>query len=148
MVDAHCRTTLADVYAIGDGAAQPSRWAGGVTLRIESVQNATDQATCVAKLIAGTNDAPYDAVPWFWSNQYDLKLQTVGLSVGYDATVLRGDPASRSFSVVYLREGRVVALDCINATRDYVGGRALVVNGATPDPAVLADPAVALKTLA
>jgi len=146
-VDAHCRTSLADVYAIGDGAAQPSRWAGGVTLRIESVQNATDQATCVAKLIAGASDAPYDAVPWFWSNQYDLKLQTVGLSVGYDATVLRGDPAARSFSVVYLRDGRVVALDCINATRDYVGGRGLIVNGATPDKAVLADPAVALKTL-
>jgi 3-phenylpropionate/trans-cinnamate dioxygenase ferredoxin reductase subunit len=148
VVDAHCRTTLVDVYAIGDGAAQPSRWAGGATLRIESVQNATDQATCVAKLIAGASEAPYDALPWFWSNQYDLKLQTVGLSVGYDATVLRGDPATRSFSVVYLHEGRVVALDCINATRDYVGGRALVVNGATPDPLVLADPAVALKILA
>ena len=61
-------------------------------------------------------------MPWFWSNQYDLRLQTVGLSTGYDATVTRGDPAARSFSVIYLKQGRVIALDCVNAVRDYVQG--------------------------
>jgi len=64
-------------------------------------------------------------VPWFWSNQYDLKLQTVGLSTGHDDVVMRGDPATRSFSLVYLRQGRVIALDCVNAVKDYVQGRPL-----------------------
>ncbi len=73
--------------------------------------------------------APYHAVPWFWSNQYDLKLQTVGLSAGHDATLVRGDPAARSWSLVYLRGGRVIALDCINAARDFVQGKALVEAG-------------------
>jgi len=86
-------------------------------------------------------------VPWFWSNQYDLKLQTVGLSIGYDATVVRGDPAARSFSVMYLRQGRVIALDCVNATKDYVQGRKLVVEGVSIDPAALADAGVPLKEL-
>ena len=86
-------------------------------------------------------------MPWFWSNQYDLKLQTVGLHHGHDALVLRGDPAARSFSSIYLREGRVAALDCVNAVRDYVQGRRLVESGAAPDPARLADPAVPLKEL-
>jgi 3-phenylpropionate/trans-cinnamate dioxygenase ferredoxin reductase subunit len=86
-------------------------------------------------------------VPWFWSNQYDLKLQTVGLSIGHDAAITRGDPASRSFSIVYLRGGRVVALDCVNAIKDYVGGRALVESGAAIDPTLLADASVPLKAL-
>jgi 3-phenylpropionate/trans-cinnamate dioxygenase ferredoxin reductase subunit len=86
-------------------------------------------------------------MPWFWSNQYDLKLQSVGLSVGHDATLVRGDPATRSFSVLYLLEGRVLALDCVNATRDYVQGRRLIESGAIVRPALLADPAVPLKML-
>jgi len=147
VVDAHGRTSLPDVYAIGDCAAHANRFAGGATIRLESVQNASDMATTVARAIVG-DPAPYDAVPWFWSNQYDLKLQTVGLSTGHDAAVLRGDPAARSFSVVYLKAGRVVALDCVNAVRDYVQGRALVVGGAAVDPAALADAAVPLKDLA
>ena len=91
---------------------------------------------------------PYDAVPWFWSNQYDLKLQTVGLSIGHDATVLRGDPAGRSFSLIYLKDGAVIALDCVNAVKDYVAGRALVAGAVRADPAQLADPQVPLKVLA
>ncbi len=99
----------------------------------------------VAKLLTDA-PAPYDALPWFWSNQYDLKLQTVGLSTGHDTCVVRGDPAKRAFSVVYLRAGSVIALDCVNAVRDYVQGRALVAAGARIDPAVLADTAIPLKT--
>ncbi|NWP75133.1 NAD(P)/FAD-dependent oxidoreductase, partial [Escherichia coli] len=80
-----------------------------------------DQGTVAAKTICGI-EARYDAVPWFWSNQYDLKLQTVGISAGHDTLVVRGDPAARSFSLVYYRQGRVIALDCVNAVKDYVQG--------------------------
>ena len=99
-------------------------------------------AITAAKAICGEPDA-YATVPWFWSNQYDLKLQTLGLSIGHDAEVVRGDPATRSFSVVYLKAGRVVALDCVNAVWDYVQGKALL--GRVADPARLADTSRALK---
>ncbi len=146
MVDAFCRTSLADIYAIGDLAAHANEFAGGVVIRLESVQNANDMATVVAKGVTGA-PAPYRAVPWFWSNQYDLRLQTVGLSLGYDATVLRGSPAAGSFSLVYLRKGKVVALDCVNSVRDYVQGKVLIERGAEPDPAALADISLPLKSL-
>jgi 3-phenylpropionate/trans-cinnamate dioxygenase ferredoxin reductase component len=115
-------------------------------MRVESVQNANDQATCVAKAICG-DPQPYHAFPWFWSNQYDLRLQTAGLSAGYDATLVRGDPAQRSFSVVYLKGGRVIALDCVNMVKDYVQGRKLVEAKAHPDLDRLADAGVPLKEL-
>jgi 3-phenylpropionate/trans-cinnamate dioxygenase ferredoxin reductase subunit len=146
-VDSYCRTSLPDVYAIGDCAAYENPWAAGLRLRLESVQNATDMGSCAARAIAGAPE-PYTAMPWFWSNQYDLRLQTVGLSVGHDETVLRGDPATRSFSLLYLLEGRVIALDCVNSTRDYVQGRRLIESGTIADPAKLADPTVPLKELA
>ncbi|MGZ8334379.1 MAG: NAD(P)/FAD-dependent oxidoreductase [Allosphingosinicella sp.] len=145
-VDAHCRTSLKNVYAVGDCAAHENRFAGGLRIRLESVQNAHDQAMTAAKSITG-NPQPYEAVPWFWSNQYDLRLQTVGLSVGHDQTVVRGRPEERSFSVIYLLEGRVIALDCVNATRDYVQGRKLVLERRTIDRERLADTAVPLKEL-
>lgn len=146
-VDSLCRTSLPDIFAIGDCALHANRFADGAEIRLESVQNANDQAKVVARSIMGTDEA-YDAVPWFWSNQYDLRLQTVGLSTGFDQTVLRGDPATRSFSLVYLREGRVIALDCVNMVKDYVQGKALVVGGLAIDPARLADASVPLKELA
>ena len=145
-VDDLCRTSLPDVYAIGDCAAFACAFAGGQVMRVESVQNANDMATCVAKHICG-EAKPYHAFPWFWSNQFDLRLQTAGINVGYDATVVRGDPAERSFSVVYLREGRVLALDCVNATKDYVQGRKLVEAGASPALSDLADASKLLKEL-
>ena len=146
LVDATCRTSLPDVYAVGDCAAHANRFADGAVIRLESVQNANDQATLVARALTGAPQ-PYEAVPWFWSDQYDLKLQTVGLSTGHDGVVVRGDPATRAFSIVYLKRGRVIALDCVNATRDYVQGRALVVAGAEIAPEVLADAGVPLKSL-
>ena len=145
-VDDLCRTSLPDVYAIGDCAAHANGYADGATIRLESVQNANDQGTTVAKAITG-NPAPYKAVPWFWSNQYDLRLQTVGLSIGHDATVTRGDPAVRSFSVIYLKAGRVIALDCVNAVKDYVQGKKLVETGAVIAPERLADTSVLLKEM-
>ncbi|HEX4848310.1 MAG TPA: FAD-dependent oxidoreductase [Novosphingobium sp.] len=145
-VDELCRTSLPDVFAIGDCAAHANGFAEGAVIRLESVQNANDMATTAAKAICG-DPQPYRATPWFWSNQYDLKLQTVGLSTGHDATVLRGDPAARSFSVLYLRKGKVIALDCVNAMKDYVQGRKLVEAGAQIDPALLADAATPLKDM-
>ncbi|OYU34214.1 FAD-dependent oxidoreductase [Novosphingobium sp. PASSN1] len=143
-VDDHCRTSLPHIFAIGDCAAHTNSFAGGAHIRLESVQNANDMATTVARLLTG-NPKPYHAVPWFWSNQYDLRLQTMGMSLGYDTTVLRGDLAARSFSIIYLKAGRIIALDCVNAVKDYVQGKALVEQGIRVDPAVLADVDVPLK---
>ena len=145
-VDDTCRTSLPDIYAIGDCAAHANPFANGAVIRLESVQNAHDMAATVAKAICG-DPQPYRACPWFWSNQYDLRLQTVGLSAGHDATVLRGKPAERSFSVVYLREGRVIALDCVNRTKDYAQGRKLVEARAVIEPEVLLDADKPLKEM-
>lgn len=145
-IDEYCRTSLPDVLAVGDCANHVNSFADGARIRLESVQNAIDQAKVAAGVILG-DPQPYRATPWFWSNQYDLKLQTVGLSIGHDETVLRGDPALRSFSLVYLRRGRVVALDCVNAARDFVQGRALVEQQIAADSSLLADASVPLKTL-
>ena len=146
LVDRLCKTSLPDIYAIGDCAAHVNDFAEGATIRLESVQNANDQANVVAKGIVG-DEAPYHAIPWFWSNQYDLKLQTAGLSTGHDQAVLRGDPATRSFSIVYLKAGKVIALDCVNATKDYVQGRMIVTAGLRATPEQLADASVPLKEL-
>ncbi|OWV65373.1 pyridine nucleotide-disulfide oxidoreductase [Rhizobium sp. R339] len=141
-VDQFCRTSLPNIYCVGDCA----RLENGPGIRIESVQNATDQATTAAKAICD-QFKEYDATPWFWSNQYDLKMQTVGLNYGFDSVVTRGDPASRSFSVIYLKNGAVLALDCINSPRDYVQGRKLVESAARIDPAALADTSRQLKEI-
>jgi len=145
-VDAQCRTSLKDIYAIGDCAEHRNRFAGGAWVRLESVQNANDQAMTAAKAISGA-DEPYEAVPWFWSNQFDLRLQTVGLSLGFEEAVVRGEPASRGFSVVYLKGGKVIALDCVNAIRDYSQGRKLVELGVAAERDRLADTAIPLKNL-
>ena len=145
-VDDHGRTSLPDIFAIGDCAMHANSFAEDMPIRLESVQNANDMATGVAKAITGEPEA-YRAVPWFWSNQYDLRLQTVGLSIGFDQAVVRGDMASRSFSIVYLKQGRVIALDCVNMVKDYVQGRALVLAGARIAAERLADATVPLKEM-
>jgi 3-phenylpropionate/trans-cinnamate dioxygenase ferredoxin reductase subunit len=156
LVDLQCKTSLPDVYAVGDCAAHPNVHAHGVTLRLESVQNAMDQATIAARAIGGS-DERYLAIPWFWSNQYDLRLQTIGLSLGHDEILVRGSlghgegrEGERSFSLVYLRQNKVIALDCVNAARDYVQGKALIAASRAvteADRAKLADPTVPLKSL-
>ena len=143
-VDAHCRTSLPNVYAIGDCAAHHNRFADGAMIRLESVQNANDMAKVAASEIVG-QPIDYDALPWFWSNQYDLKLQTAGLSTGYDTTVLRGEPESGSFSLAYLKDGRLIAIDCVNKAKDYVQARKLIEEGFSPDPEALANAELALK---
>lgn len=145
-VDPLCATTLPDVYAIGDCAAHLNRFAQGRRVRLESVQNANEQASVAARAIVGAAE-PYDAVPWFWSNQYDLRLQSVGLSSGCARTVVRGSLDDDKFTIVYVRDGAVIALDCVNNSKDYVQGRELVRSGRAVDLTALADPAVALKSL-
>ncbi len=145
-VDEFCRTTLDDIYAIGDCAAHANPYADNAVIRLESVQNAHDMAACAARGIMGEAE-PYDALPWFWSNQYDLKLQTVGLSLNHDAEVIRGSAEDRSFSIVYFRDGRVIALDCVNRTRDYAQGRKLVEAHAQIDLDLLADGETPLKDM-
>jgi len=143
-VDDLCRTSLADIYAVGDCAEHANPFAAGALIRLESVQNANDQAAVAVRSICGKAE-PYRATPWFWSNQYDLKLQTVGLSRGVDSLVIRGDPAARSFSVIYLRRGHVIALDCVNAIRDYTYGRNLVGANAKVDIQALGDVTIPLR---
>ena len=145
-VDRSCHTSLDDIYAIGDCAKHPNRFAGGQSIRLESVQNANDQATVAARAIVG-QEAIYDVVPWFWSNQYDLRLQSVGISTDHDETVIRGDVESRRFSVIYLKDKRIIALDCVNSTKDYVQGRRLVSEEAVVDSGVLSDVASELKDI-
>ena len=137
-VDEFCRTSLPNVFAIGDCAAHANPYAGGAVVRLESVQNAHDMAKVAASAILGDRQ-PYNAIPWFWSNQYDLRLQTAGLSLDHDSTVLRGQPEDRSFSVIYLKDGRIVAIDCVNAVKDYVQGRKLIEARAMVEPERLMD---------
>lgn len=146
-VDVFCRTTLDDIFAIGDCAAHANPFANSAVIRLESVQNANDMANTVAKAIMGDKQ-PYHALPWFWSNQYDLKLQTAGLNTGYDDTIVRGDPATRKFTVVYMKEGKPIAFDCVGTMKDYVQGRKLLESGSERiDPTVLADTDIQIKEM-
>lgn len=145
VVDDHCRTNDPDIYAIGDCTLHPNGIYGR-SLRLESVHNALEQAKTAVANICGV-DTVYNQVPWFWSDQYDLKLQIAGLSAGYDDVVIRGNPAERSFSCLYLREGRLIAVDAINAPRDFVQSKQLIADGSVLDADRLADTAVSLKDL-
>jgi 3-phenylpropionate/trans-cinnamate dioxygenase ferredoxin reductase subunit len=144
-VDHHGCTSLAGIYAIGDCAAQVNPYSDGRRVRIESVQNAVDQAEAVAAALTG-QPAPASTLPTFWSDQGDVKLRTVGLSHGYDNYILRGDPAVGAFSVIYLRDDRVIGVDSVNAMRDHVQSRGLVATGAKASPQ-LADPDIPLSGL-
>lgn len=146
VVDAYCRTSLPDVWAVGDCARHPNAFADGALIRLESVQNANDQAKVAVLDILGQR-RPYAAAPWFWSDQFDLKLQTIGWNGGYDAFTVRGEPAGRSFSVIYFRHGAVCALDCINRPLDFAQGRLLLGRTVPPTDARLSDLAVPLRDI-
>jgi 3-phenylpropionate/trans-cinnamate dioxygenase ferredoxin reductase subunit len=143
ITDAYCRTSEEGIWAAGDCASHLNRQYGR-HLRLESVDNAFEQGTTVALNMLGT-PTPHDKVPWFWSDQFDLKLIIVGVGYGYDTVILRGAPASRSFSACYLRAGELVAIDSINAPKDQMAARKLIAAHARPDLTKLADPAVPLK---
>lgn len=143
MVDAHCRTSDPLIYAAGDCTNHPSLRYGG-RVRLESVDNAFEQSTTAALNMLG-EPATHDKVPWFWSDQFDLKLIIVGLSTGYDTAVTRGDISSRSFSICYLRDGELIAVDAVNSPKDQMAARKLIPARVRPDPEKLADSAIALK---
>ncbi|MGC8517811.1 MAG: NAD(P)/FAD-dependent oxidoreductase [Steroidobacteraceae bacterium] len=146
VVDEHCRTSDPRIFAAGDCANHPSAHYGR-RLRLESVDNAIEQATSAALNMLGI-DTVHDKVPWFWSDQYDLKLIIVGISQGHDTVVLRGDPASRAFSACYLRDGELLAIDTINRAQDHIAARKLIAARAHPDPGKLADIGVPLREAA
>jgi 3-phenylpropionate/trans-cinnamate dioxygenase ferredoxin reductase component len=143
VVDEYCRTDDPLIYAAGDCTNHPSPHFGG-RQRLESVDNAFEQAKSAA-LNMLDRAATYDRVPWFWSDQFDTKLLIVGLPKGHDRTVLRGDPASGSFSVCYLRNNELLALEAINHSKDYMAARKLIQDRVPLDLARLADASVALK---
>jgi 3-phenylpropionate/trans-cinnamate dioxygenase ferredoxin reductase component len=145
VVDAHLRTEDESIYAMGDCADHPNPFAGG-RVRIESVQNAVDQAKCVAAGIVGRFDN-YRAVPWFWTDQFDTKLQMAGLSRGYDRMVTRGEPESRKFSVFYFRDDRLAAVDSVNRPGDHLAGRKLIGAGTSITPEQAADLSMDLKAI-
>lgn len=143
VVDEYLRTPDASISAIGDCAAFPSRNGAGL-VRLESVQNAADQARCVAARLVG-HVAPYADVPWFWSDQGDLKLQMVGLTAGADQTVIRGDPRERKFSVFCYRNGKIAGIESVNKPGDHMFGRKLLASGADIAPSQAQDPGFDLK---
>jgi 3-phenylpropionate/trans-cinnamate dioxygenase ferredoxin reductase subunit len=145
VVDDHCRTSAPDIHAIGDCSNHPSELLGR-RLRLESVPNAMDQARVVAKNLTG-GDASYNAVPWFWSDQYDLKLQMVGFSGEADEQVVRGDPDTASFARFYLKDGVVIAVDAVNRPKEFMASKQLVANHARVDAERLADESVDVKEL-
>jgi len=145
VVNDQCQTADTNVFAIGDCTSHPNDIYQR-RLRLESVHNALEQAKTAADNICGIT-THYSQVPWFWSDQYDLKLQIAGLSQNYDQVVLRGDPAARSFACLYLRESKLIAVDAINAPRDFMQSKALIAKRAECDPETLADTGVALKDL-
>ena len=130
LVDEYLRTTDPRISAIGDCARYPSRFADDL-VRLESVQNASDQAHCVANRLVG-RPHPFSDVPWFWSDQYDLKLQIAGLTAGHDETVTTGDVEARNFSVMCFSEGRFVGAESVNRPGDHMAARRLLAPSA-PD---------------
>ncbi len=143
IVDDHCRTSAEDVYAAGDCTFHPNAILGR-ELRLESVPNAMDQARTAAANMTG-GDKVYAAVPWFWSDQYELKLQMVGFSSDGDTQVLRGDMEANQFAVFYLRDNAVVAVDAVNSPREFMICKQLY--GKQVDPEQLRDPDFDLKQL-
>ena len=123
-IDSKCRTNINNIFSMGDCT---NFWSElyGKKIRLESVQNAIDQAKVLADNIMNI-DSIYDSVPWFWSDQYDLKLQIAGLSEGYDETILRGDKKTKSFSCLYLKEGKIIAIDAINRPKDFIQSKVLI----------------------
>jgi len=146
VVDEFCRTEDPHILAVGDCTNHPNRLLGR-RLRLESVHNALEQAKTAAASIVG-EPAEYAQIPWFWSDQYDLKLQIVGLSQGYDNVVIRGNPDERSFAAFYLQGNKLLAVDCINSAREFMVAKKVLAKGAEIDPAELADESRTFKEIA
>jgi 3-phenylpropionate/trans-cinnamate dioxygenase ferredoxin reductase component len=138
VIDAFGRTSDPAIFAAGDVTNHPNELFAR-RLRLESVHNAMEQAKAVARTIAGQPQA-YADVPWFWSDQYDLKLQIAGVGDPEDELILRGDPATRAFACLHLRHGALVAIDCVNRGGDFLAAKKLIGAGALLDRSRMADP--------
>ncbi|WP_423200257.1 MULTISPECIES: NAD(P)/FAD-dependent oxidoreductase [unclassified Cupriavidus] len=156
VVDRFARTSDPRIVAAGDCAAYPNPWLNGTfhapgeaavrPVRVESIQSANDLARVAAATIVG-QPAPYDAVPWFWSDQYGYKLQMAGCSHGHDEVIVRGEVAAGKFTAVYLRNGVMIGADSVNRPQDHMAARRLVAATVRPGAAALSDETVALKAL-
>lgn len=146
VVDERCRTVDERIHAVGDCTLHPNAIYGR-RVRLESVHNALEQAKTAAADICG-EDVEYTQVPWFWSDQYDIKLQIAGLSEGYDEVVMRRHPGDRTFSCLYIRRGRLIACDSVNAPRDFMQSKSLIAGRRSVAPDDIADASIALKDLA
>ncbi|MGY4652377.1 3-phenylpropionate/trans-cinnamate dioxygenase ferredoxin reductase component [Mycobacterium sp. URHB0021] len=146
VVDRYARTSNPTVVAAGDCTVQPNPLTGQGRVRLESVQNAISQAKTAAATLLGRRE-PNDAVPWFWSDQYDLKLQIAGLSNGHDRFVVRGDLEEEAFAVLYYRDEMLLAVDAVNSPGDYMAVRKALTQGSTISADAAADGAVALRSL-
>jgi 3-phenylpropionate/trans-cinnamate dioxygenase ferredoxin reductase subunit len=142
-VDAHLRTPDPNIFAIGDCAEYPSPFAGG-RVRLESVQNAVDQAASVARTVTG-KPAPYESAPWFWTDQFDIRLQMAGIAQGFDQVVTRGNPESRKFSVFYYRRGALCAIDSINRPAEHLAARKIIAARVSITPKQAADESFDLR---
>ncbi|MDO8299143.1 NAD(P)/FAD-dependent oxidoreductase [Lacisediminimonas sp.] len=147
VVDENLLTSDPFISAIGDCASFPSSFAGGL-IRLESVQNATDQARCVAARLAGKPTPPYNNVPWFWSEQYDVRLQMAGITSSHDQAVLRGSPDDNAFSVFCFRDGAFLGAESVNRTPDHLAVRKLLAAGIAITPEQAADLSFDLKLAA
>ena len=145
LVDLYCQTSDPDILAAGDCTNHENGFLGR-RMRLESVPNASEQARVAASLICGKK-VPHDSVPWFWSDQYDLKLQMVGINQGYDEVVIRGSMEDDNFSAYYLKDGTVIAVDAVNRPKDFMMGKKLVSGRVKADAATLTDESVDLKSL-
>ncbi len=145
VVNDHCQTSDPKIYAVGDCTWHPNELLG-TELRLESVHNALEQAKTAAGNICG-DDIRYAQVPWFWSDQYDLKLQIAGLSNGYDDVVIRGSMKDHAFACLYLREGALIAVDAVNRPKDFIQSKPLIANHARIDSNLLANTDLELKSL-
>lgn len=144
LVDHFTQTDDPAVFAAGDCARHPGRT--GERLRLESVQNAAEQGRITGATMAG-RQIPYEAVPWFWSDQYDLKLQMAGLAAGADRTVCRGEPAEDRFSLFHYRNDRLIAVESVNRPAEHMLARKLLAADLHPPPALVADPSADLRVL-
>jgi 3-phenylpropionate/trans-cinnamate dioxygenase ferredoxin reductase component len=145
-IDELGRTSDPDILAIGDCTEFPLPFIDGARIRLESVPNAIEQARAAASLINGA-PKPYNLVPWFWSDQYNLKLQSVGLSQGHDQVIIRPPSKPEGFVTFYLKEGRMIAADCVNAMLEFSVAKRLVTEKIPVEAEALANPETNLKTL-